>query len=163
MIYFALAGVLVAMDQATKWYMTDLLPLCRVGQCVSIEILPVARFVLVHNEGASFSFLADAGGWQRWFLVVVSTVVSAAIAVWLYRIRRSEKLLALSLAFILGGAIGNLVDRASLGYVVDFISLYYESWYFPVFNLADTAISVGAALLILDMLIGPGEERLVEN
>ncbi len=119
-----------------------------------VEILPVLNFTLLHNPGAAFSFLSDAGGWQRWFFTVVSAAVSAVLLVWLLRLQRSEKLLALSLALILGGAIGNLYDRVSLGYVVDFISFHYSGWYFPAFNIADSAISVGAVLMIVDMFFG---------
>ncbi|RLA38845.1 MAG: signal peptidase II, partial [Gammaproteobacteria bacterium] len=112
MIYFFISAVLIVLDQASKYYMSSILPLCQPGYCRSIEILPVFKFTLLHNKGAAFSFLSDAGGWQRYLLVSVSTVVSVVIAAWLYRIYKTEKLLALSLAFILGGAIGNLVDRA---------------------------------------------------
>jgi len=143
--------------------MRDLLPLCRPGNCQSIELLPVFNFTLLHNAGAAFSFLSDAGGWQRWFLVAVSTLVSGAIVVWLYRIRSTEKLLALALALILGGAIGNLVDRALVGYVVDFIVVHYQHYYFPAFNVADSAITVGAMLLILDTLLKPREASNVNG
>ena len=121
------------------------------------------NFTLLHNAGAAFSFLSDAGGWQRWFLVAVSTLVSGAIVVWLYRIRSTEKLLALALALILGGAIGNLVDRALVGYVVDFIVVHYQHYYFPAFNVADSAITVGAMLLILDTLLKPREASNVNG
>jgi signal peptidase II len=153
MLYFALSFVLLLLDQASKQYMSSILPLCQPGYCQSIEILPIFKFTVVHNEGAAFSFLSDAGGWQRWLLVTISIVVSAFVAGWLYRVYRQEKLLALALAFILGGALGNLVDRALLGYVVDFIVVYYESYYFPAFNIADSAITIGAGFLILDMFI----------
>tara|TARA_B100000959_G_scaffold252781_1_gene283118 strand:- start:72 stop:557 length:486 start_codon:yes stop_codon:yes gene_type:complete len=153
MLYFALSFVLLLLDQASKQYMSSILPLCQPGYCQSIEILPIFKFTVVHNEGAAFSFLSDAGGWQRWLLVTISIVVSAFVAGWLYRVYRQEKLLALALAFILGGALGNLVDRALLGYVVDFIVVYYESYYFPAFNVADSAITIGAGFLILDMFI----------
>ena len=121
------------------------------------------NFTLLHNAGAAFSFLSDAGGWQRWFLVAVSTLVSGAIVVWLYRIRSTEKLLALALALILGGAIGNLVDRALVGYVVDFIVVHYQHYYFPAFNVAASAITVGAMLLILDTLLKPREASNVNG
>ncbi len=153
MLYFAISFVLLLLDQASKQYMSSILPLCQPGYCQSIEILPIFKFTVVHNEGAAFSFLSDAGGWQRWLLVTISIVVSAFVAGWLYRVYRQEKLLALALAFILGGALGNLVDRALLGYVVDFIVVYYESYYFPAFNVADSAITIGAGFLILDMFI----------
>jgi|TARA_B100001971_G_C18186406_1_gene535909 signal peptidase II len=153
MLYFAISFVLLLLDQASKQYMSSILPLCQPGYCQSIEILPIFKLTVVHNEGAAFSFLSDAGGWQRWLLVSISIFASLFVAVWLYRVSRQEKLLALALAFILGGALGNLVDRALLGYVVDFIVVYYESYYFPAFNIADSAITIGAGFLILDMFI----------
>lgn len=158
MMYFMLVLLLVGLDQASKAYMSNLLVLCRPGACESIEVLPVFSFTLLHNSGAAFSFLADEGGWQRWFLVTVSAGVSAVLMVWLYRIRGTHKLLSLALALILGGAIGNLIDRAFVGYVVDFISLHYQQYYFPAFNVADSAITVGAVLLILDTLLTPNED-----
>jgi signal peptidase II len=153
MLYFAISFVLLLLDQASKQYMSSILPLCQPGYCQSIEILPIFKLTVVHNEGAAFSFLSDAGGWQRWLLVSISIFASLFVAVWLYRVSRQEKLLALALAFILGGALGNLVDRALLGYVVDFIVVYYESYYLPAFNIADSAITIGAGFLILDMFI----------
>ncbi|MEX2365375.1 MAG: signal peptidase II [Pseudohongiellaceae bacterium] len=153
MWYYLLSLAVIVLDQVLKKYMSAILPLCEPGYCRSIEILPVFQFTLLHNTGAAFSFLSDAGGWQRWFLGTVSIVVSLVIAIWLFRIRLSDKLLALALALILGGAVGNLIDRLINGYVVDFIVVHYKQWYFPAFNVADAAISVGAALLILDMLL----------
>ncbi len=154
MLFYALSAAIVILDQLLKIYMSNLLPLCRPGNCESIEILPVFQLTLLHNSGAAFSFLADAGGWQRIFLVAVSTIVSGVIGVWLSRVQ-DQRMLALSLALILGGALGNLVDRALAGYVVDFIVLHYRGWYFPAFNLADAAITVGAGLLILDTFLRP--------
>ena len=149
--YFSISTVLLVLDQVTKNQMSDRLPLCVPGYCQSIEILPVFKLTVLHNTGAAFSFLADAGGWQRIFLVVVSLGVSLFIGGWLYRICREQLLLAYALAFILGGALGNLIDRALQGYVVDFLVFHYETYYFPAFNIADTAISIGAGLLIIDM------------
>ena len=154
MPFFALSAAIVLVDQALKYYMSNLLTLCRPGACESIEILPVFQLTLLHNEGAAFSFLADAGGWQRIFLVAISTGVSGVIGIWLFRVQ-DQRMLALALSFILGGAVGNLVDRALAGFVVDFIVLHYDGWYFPAFNVADMAITVGAGLLILDTLVRP--------
>ena len=151
--YFAVSAALAVADQVSKRIMSDTLPLCVPGYCQSIEVLPVFKLTVLHNTGAAFSFLHDAGGWQRWFLVVVSTGVSIFIGAWLARVYREQKLLAWSLAIILGGALGNLYDRAFQGYVVDFLVFHYDAHYFPAFNLADTAISVGAGLLILDMFL----------
>ncbi len=143
--------VILVVDQLVKGWASNLLPLCQPGRCESLELLPVFKLTLLHNYGAAFSFLNDAGGWQRWFLVLVSGVVSTVVAVWLYRIHRQQRLLALALAMVLGGALGNLVDRVLTGYVVDYLVLHYHGWYFPAFNIADAAISIGAGLLILDM------------
>ncbi len=157
--FYAISALIALSDQLLKHYISGVLPLCVRGRCESIELLPFFKLTVLHNEGAAFSFLDNAGGWQRWFLVTVSSVVSVVVAVWLYRVCAKQKLLAVALCLILGGAIGNLVDRAYQGYVVDFFVLYYESYYFPAFNIADAAISVGAAFLILDMLVNKEESH----
>ena len=160
MIFYFVALIIVVLDQWSKRYMSELLDLCRPGLCETIEILPVFKLILLHNSGAAFSFLDDAGGWQRWFLVTVSTVVSAIIGVWLFRIRLTEKLLAFALCLILGGAVGNLIDRVAAGFVVDFLLVHWDEHYFPAFNVADAAISVGAGCLILDMFLKPKLEKV---
>ena len=160
MIFYFVALIIVVLDQWSKRYMSALLDLCRPGLCETIEILPVFKLILLHNSGAAFSFLDDAGGWQRWFLVTVSTVVSAIIGVWLFRIRSTEKLLAFALCLILGGAVGNLIDRVAAGFVVDFLLVHWDEHYFPAFNVADAAISVGAGCLILDMFLKPKLEKV---
>ena len=147
------------LDQALKRHMASVLSLCEPGSCDSIHVLPVFKLTLLHNRGAAFSFLDEAGGWQRWFLVAVSTGVSLFLAGWLVRVYRQQRLLSCSLCLILGGAVGNLVDRVVQGYVVDFLVFYYDSFYFPAFNVADAAITCGAALLILDMLMNRQEVR----
>jgi signal peptidase II len=119
----------------------------------SREITPFFNLVLVYNKGAAFSFLADAGGWQRWFFTVVTIVISAVIVVALRR-HRGSRLLALALALVLGGALGNLYDRVTLGHVVDFVQLHAAGYYWPAFNVADSAISIGVALLVWDSLRG---------
>ena len=139
--------------------MSSLLVLCEPGVCQSIQILPFFKLTLLHNTGAAFSFLADAGGWQRSFLVLVSSAVSLFLAGWLFRVYRQQPLLSWAISLILGGAIGNLVDRAAQGYVVDFLVFYYDRFYFPAFNLADAAIFVGAVLLIVDMFINSEEHK----
>jgi signal peptidase II len=159
-IFYFVALIIVVLDQWSKRYMSELLDLCRPGLCETIEILPVFKLILLHNSGAAFSFLDDAGGWQRWFLVTVSTVVSAIIGVWLFRIRSTEKLLAVALCIILGGAVGNLIDRVAAGFVVDFLLVHWDEHYFPAFNVADAAISVGAGCLILDMFLKPKLEKV---
>ncbi len=115
-----------------------------------VPIMPSFNLMLAYNKGAAFSFLSDAGGWQRWFFTVLKLIVSAAIIYWLYTLKASQKWLAIALALILAGAIGNVWDRIQLGHVVDFIQLYYQSWYWPAFNIADSAIVAGAIMLIID-------------
>ena len=154
MWFVAISLALAALDQLIKRLVSEALPLCVPGQCESIVLLPVLEFVRLHNEGAAFSFLAEQGGWQRWFLLIVSSAVSLVIAVWLTRVRNNP-VLTIALTLILGGALGNLFDRAVYGYVVDFVLVHYGDWYFPAFNLADSCISVGAAFLILDMFRSP--------
>ncbi len=107
------------------------------------------NIVRAHNTGAAFSFLAQASGWQRWFFTAIG-VVAAAVIIWMLRSHAGKKLFSFSLACILGGAIGNVVDRLLHGYVVDFIQVHWRGWYFPAFNIADSAITIGAACLILD-------------
>ena len=112
------------------------------------------NLTLMHNSGAAFSFLSEASGWQRWFFSLIALVVSIGIIVWLKRLKPSQVLLAVSLALILGGALGNLWDRITLGHVVDFIQVYYDRWAWPAFNIADSAITVGAVLLVIDSIRG---------
>ena len=111
--------------------------------------------MLAYNSGAAFRFLADAGGWQRWFFLTLGAVVSVSLLVWMRRLQPGQRGLAIALALILGGAVGNIIDRALYGQVIDFIQLYYRQWYWPAFNIADSAISIGAALLIVDSLRSP--------
>jgi signal peptidase II len=152
--WLVVALAIVAADQLTKWAIIEWVAL--------YEKVPLNSFInLTHqrNTGAAFSFLADAGGWQRWFFVVLSAGVSCMIVIWLWRIRdQGQAVLAAGLALVLGGAIGNLIDRITLGYVTDFIQVWFGSWAFPSFNVADAGISVGAALLIIDALFFSGRE-----
>lgn len=140
--------VIVALDQLTKYLSKNHLNYAEVQ-----PVFPGFDLLLVHNTGAAFSFLDDAGGWQRWILAGISLVVSAGIALWLWRLPRRQLLLGAALTLILGGALGNLYDRIVLGYVIDFISVYFRDWRFATFNVADAAISTGAALLALDVFI----------
>jgi signal peptidase II len=145
--WWLLAGAVVVLDQITKLLADAQLELHR-----AISVTPFFNLTLMYNEGAAFSFLADAQGWQRWFFIVLSSTVSIALVVWLTRLKRDETWLAIGLSLVLGGAVGNLVDRVVYGHVVDFIQVYYQQWYFPTFNVADSAISVGAVLLIASSL-----------
>ena len=152
--WMSVASLVIIADLMTKWAITEWVAL--------YEKIPLNSFInLTHqrNTGAAFSFLADAGGWQRWFFVVLATAVSGAIGVWLWRIRNEgQAVLAAGLALVLGGAIGNLIDRIAFGYVTDFIQVWFGNWAFPSFNVADAGISVGAALLIIDALFFSGRE-----
>jgi len=118
------------------------------------RILPVLDITSMHNVGAAFSFLASASGWQRWVFIGLAVVVSIGITIWLLKLPRgTHGLLAAGLALVLGGAIGNVIDRIRLGYVIDFIHFHWDRAYFPAFNVADSAITVGAACLLLDALL----------
>jgi signal peptidase II len=117
------------------------------------EVFSWLNMTLAHNYGAAFSFLAGAGGWQRWFFIVLASVVSVVLLVWLIRLPRREWMTGLGLGLILGGAIGNVIDRVRLGYVVDFIDVHFGGWHYPAFNVADSAITCGVILLLLDMVL----------
>ncbi|MFT6301505.1 MAG: signal peptidase II [Pseudomonadales bacterium] len=136
--------MIVVLDQITKiWADTSL---------AMYEQIPITGFFNItkaYNYGAAFSFLDNAGGWQRWFFTAISLVVSVILCVWLYRMRRSERWLSISISLILGGAVGNLIDRVWYGYVVDFIQVYWRTSYFPSFNIADAAISCGTIILLV--------------
>jgi len=140
-----LSLTVIALDQATKFLASRFLELYE-----RVEVLPVLDFTLLHNTGAAFSMLAGAGGWQRWFFIILGCAVSLMLAVWIWRSPRGEKQLPLALAHIHGGALGNVVDRVFHGYVIDFIHAHWGASYFPAFNIADSAITIGAGLLIID-------------
>lgn len=120
-----------------------------------LTVLPVFDLTLLHNTGAAFSFLANESGWQRWLFAVIALVVSGGLLAWLARLKHHETWLACALALVLGGALGNLHDRILLGYVVDFLLFHWDNAYFPAFNLADAAITLGAGMLIVDMIRNP--------
>jgi signal peptidase II len=141
-----LSAAVVVLDLATKALVTDAFQYGEVRRVTSFFNL-----VLVHNTGAAFSFLAHAGGWQRWFFTFVAVAISILL-VWMLRKPETGTLLSFGLAFVLGGALGNLHDRVTLGYVVDFVQLHAGGYYFPAFNVADSAITAGVALLIWDSL-----------
>lgn len=141
--------LVVLLDLGSKWMADNWLEYAQ-----PVALLPVFDLTLLYNHGAAFSFLAGAGGWQRWFFAAVAVGVSVMLLLWLKRTPREQWWLGMAQALILGGALGNLHDRILHGYVVDFISLHYAGWYFPAFNIADSAITVGAVVLILDMFLG---------
>jgi len=147
MPWLGLAVLLFVLDQLTK---ALILGSYRLGD--ASYITSFFNIVRVHNSGAAFSFLASASGWQRWFFTVLG-IAAALFIIWLLRSHSGQKLFAFSLACLLGGAVGNVVDRLMHGYVVDFLQLHYRGWYFPAFNIADAAITAGAIGLILDELL----------
>ena len=144
--YLWLSFGVILLDQGVKLWLSHI---WRVGQGLVI-ILGLLNFRLVHNTGAAFSFLAGAGGWQRWLLIGVALLVVVVIVAILRRLKPGATWTAISLALILGGAVGNLIDRIRLGYVIDFIGAHWGSLYWPYFNIADSAISIGAVILVLD-------------
>lgn len=143
-VYFGIAILAIAIDQLTKWMASSHLTLHEQN-----PVMPSFNLTLMHNYGAAFSFLSNAGGWQRWFFTIVAIVISVVLVVWITRLKDNEKWLGISLSLVLGGAIGNLIDRLAYGYVVDFIQWYYDRFYWPAFNIADSAIFVGAAMLLI--------------
>lgn len=152
-MWLALAALIVLVDWATKELAMQQLELYR-----PVEVFSGLNLTLAHNTGAAFSFLAGGSGWQRWFLSVVAVIICGVLLVWLWRQPNRARLLPTALALVLGGAIGNLIDRIRFGYVIDFIDVYYADWHWPAFNVADSAIVLGVTLLLLDSLI-PGRRR----
>lgn len=146
--FFWFSLLVVVLDQATKyWVQVVLVPYER------LPLLPFFNLTLVFNKGAAFSFLSDAGGWQRYFFIVLACTVALGLALWLMRTSPRERLLAFGLALIIGGALGNLIDRIALGEVVDFLDFHWAGWHWPAFNVADSAITVGVVALLWDSLI----------
>ncbi|PID44286.1 MAG: signal peptidase II [Proteobacteria bacterium] len=144
-----LSVLIVALDLATKNMASTML-----DYGVSVPVLPVFKLTLLHNPGAAFSFLADQSGWQRWFFAILAVVVSGILIRWLATLK-NDTWLAIALALVLGGALGNLYDRVVLGYVVDFLHFHWQEYHFPAFNIADSAITVGAVIMVLDMFRKP--------
>ncbi len=140
---------IMALDQWTKSLVT-----ANFDEFEAVTLLPILDLMRLHNEGAAFSFLSDASGWQRWMFTTLGIGVSVGILIWLRRLpAKGQHMLAASLALIMGGALANVIDRVLWGHVIDFIRVHYQQWYFPAFNVADSAITIGAALLILDSLL----------
>ncbi|UTW50142.1 signal peptidase II [Bacterioplanoides sp. SCSIO 12839] len=147
-IWLWLAALVFVLDIATKQIAEAFL---NYGE--PVYLLPVLDFTLLYNKGAAFSFLANEGGWQRWFFTAISLVVSIVLIVWLKKLPRTQLWLPIALALILGGALGNLFDRVLFGHVIDFISVHWEKSYFPAFNIADSAITVGAIMMAIDIFL----------
>ena len=152
MLWFALAASVLLLDQYSKLWIVERFSY---GDIESLS--GFFNLVRVHNYGAAFSFLSDAGGWQRWAFSLLAAVISIVLVVWIARLPTQSKMEGLALALILGGALGNLYDRLTLGYVVDFLDFHWSGMHFPAFNIADAGISVGAAVLIFDTLVNGSE------
>jgi signal peptidase II len=150
LLWYRVAIVVVIGDQLIK-YLVSL----KLKFQPPVEVLPVLELVYAENTGAAFSFLHDAGGWQRWLFTGIALIVGLGIAIWMARVKSNQRLLLSSLALVLGGAIGNLIDRVRFGYVIDFIAVHWDHHYFPAFNIADSAITIGAGLMLLDMVLNP--------
>ena len=143
-----LSLIVIFLDQSTKQVAEAMLVY---GQ--PVYVLPFFDFTLLYNKGAAFSFLSDQGGWQRWFFILLALGVSGVMLAWLARLKQDERWTAVALSLIIGGALGNVIDRILQGQVVDFIHLHYQMHYFPAFNIADSAISIGVAVMLLDALV----------
>ncbi|WP_376717487.1 signal peptidase II [Halomonas piscis] len=150
-----LALAVVVLDLATKYAASHLL-----GYAEPVKVLPFFNLTLVHNTGAAFSFLASHPGWQRWLFAAIAVAACIGLGVWLARLKADEKRLACALALIIGGALGNLFDRVVHGYVVDFLSFHAAGWYYPAFNVADIAITLGAIGLIWESILGDRRRRI---
>jgi len=145
----SLTLLVILLDQMTKAFVES-----RFELFDAVRVLPFLEFTLLYNTGAAFSFLADASGWQRWFFIALGVLVSGAILFWMRQLdSRRHRLLAAGLALIMGGALGNVIDRVWHSHVIDFIHFHWKQWEFPAFNMADTSITIGAALLILDAIL----------
>lgn len=142
--WLLLSALVVVLDQGTKWLAEALLEPYR-----AVPVMPLLNWTLMYNEGAAFSFLAGAGGWQRWFFIGFAALMTLVLTVWLLRLPVGDRLTALALSLIVGGAVGNLIDRVLTGRVVDFIDVYYGTWHWPAFNIADSAISIGVVLMLI--------------
>lgn len=153
LVWLILTVVVVALDQWTKVLVENALVY---GE--RVPVLPIFNLTLAYNPGAAFSFLADAGGWQRWFFTAVAVVASVVILAWLVTLK-GQRWVAAALALVLGGALGNLWDRLVHGHVVDFLDFHWSGSHFPAFNIADSAITLGATILILDMFVQWRQER----
>ena len=146
--WLILSALVMLADQVSKSYIAE-----HFGEFEFVKVLPILDITRMHNVGAAFSFLASASGWQRWVFIGLAVIVSIGICIWLLRARHAHGLLACGLALVLGGAVGNLIDRVRLGHVIDFIHFHWDQAYFPAFNVADSAITIGAACLLLDALM----------
>jgi signal peptidase II len=143
-----ISGVVIVADQVTKYLAETLLVWNQ-----PLPVVPFLNLYLTYNTGAAFSFLSEASGWQRWLFILLALAVSAFIVVWLRRLGAGQRYLAVALCLILGGALGNVIDRIVHGHVIDFIDVYYRHWHWPAFNIADSAITIGVIILVADGII----------
>ncbi|MDJ0880992.1 MAG: signal peptidase II [Gammaproteobacteria bacterium] len=151
--YLWISILVIIADQATKWIANTQLEFHQ-----AVPVMPYFEWFLSYNKGAAFSFLANAGGWQRWFFTVFAIVISIILFFWIKKLDPKEKLTAIALSLILGGALGNVIDRIHLGYVIDFIQVWLGSYPWPAFNIADSAIFLGAVLLIGSGMLSPYQD-----
>lgn len=156
--WLSLSITAVLLDHLTKWLATHYL-----SYASPVPVLPFLNWTLLHNYGAAFSFLSDAGGWQRYMFTGLAAVVSVGLLIWLVRLPKQLIVLPAAIALILGGAIGNLIDRVLLGYVVDFVHVYYQNYHFPAFNIADSAITLGTILLLIDTFFLEAKRQPLED
>lgn len=152
--WFWVSIIVILLDQVSKLSIDNMMQLYQ-----SIPIMPYFNLTYLHNNGAAFSFLDSAGGWQRWLFTGLAIVMSSIITIWIIKLQKHETWMALALSLVLGGALGNLIDRIAYGYVIDFLDFYYQSWHWPAFNVADSAICVGVALMLLENM-GVGRKKL---
>ena len=150
LVWLWLSALIIVVDQVTKRVIDSAMQLHQ-----TIELIPYFQLTYMRNQGAAFSFLSGAGGWQRWFFIGLAIVASVCIFVWLRKLDPSRRREAVAWALVLGGALGNLIDRILYGYVIDFLDVYVGDWHWPAFNVADSAITVGVALLLLDSFKAP--------
>lgn len=159
LLWFVLVGLIIIVDQYTKHLAT-----AHLNYGEPVPVLSFLNWTLLHNHGAAFSLLSNAGGWQRYFFTGLAVVVSFILMGWLLRIGKKLIVLAASVTLILGGAVGNVIDRIQFGYVVDFIHVYYQTWHFPAFNIADSAITLGVIFMIYDtFFLDPKREALLKS
>ncbi len=147
-----LSLIVIVLDQVSKQWFESHFMLYEI-----VNVLPFFSLTLTYNHGAAFSFLSDQSGWQRWFLSAVSTGVTVVLVLWLRSLQRHERLTAISLGLIIGGAVGNLIDRLLLGHVIDFLDFFIGQHHWPAFNVADSAITIGVAVMVYELLFGEGE------
>lgn len=145
LVWLWLSAFVIVVDQITKRVVDSAMQLHQ-----TIELIPYFQLTYMRNQGAAFSFLSGAGGWQRWFFIGLAIVASVFIFIWLRKLDLSRRREAVAWALVLGGALGNLIDRILYGYVIDFLDVYVGDWHWPAFNVADSAITLGVVLLLLD-------------